>query len=398
MSIANITWLPARIRPAADIDDAHHDDASPEASSKPLTLPTHPASPHSEQLRSAVSAFAPTPPSSGGVVLSTVQPERIAWRSRGRLAAGKVHTVDGDPGLGKSTLLDDWAARISRGLALPDGDPDDPRGVILLCAEDGLADTIRPRLEAAGADLTRIYALTETPEGKPYAIPRDLSLIEEAIVQMDAALLIIDPLMAYLGDKLDAFRDQDVRQALTPLAALAERTGVAIVLVRHLNKSVGGSALYRGGGSIGVIGAARIGLLVARDPDDPDRRILAPVKSNLSRSSASLAFKLVDVPGTDVARVEYVGTSRYTADELVAPPAEPAKPTKREEAAVWLQAILRDGSVPMSQIEEQSAQAGHAWATVRRAAEQLCVTKTKVGFGDNSHWVWALPRTDADAA
>ena len=167
-------------------------------------------------------------------------------------------------------------------------------------AEDGLADTIRPRLDAAGADTERIVALSTVAYGtaaeRTISLTQDLSTIELAIGRVGAAMLVVDPLMAFLSGKTDSHKDQDIRRALAPLAALAERTGAAVLIVRHLNKSAGGNTLYRGGGSIGIIGAARSGLVVAPDPEDPERRILAANKHNLSVAAPSLAFRVGTAP------------------------------------------------------------------------------------------------------
>lgn len=338
------------------------------------------------------------------VYLSAVEPERLRWLSRGRLAAGKLTILDGDPGLGKSTLLADWAARVSRGQPLPDGDACPPRGVVLLSAEDGVADTIRPRFEAAGGDLDRVLVLQTVPDavsptgaGRLPTIPDDLHRLEEAIADADAALLILDPLMAYLGDHTNAHRDQDVRRALAPVAQLAERTGVAVVLVRHLNKAQNTQALYRGGGSIGIIGAARCGLLVAVDPDDPERRILAPTKSNLDRPPAALAFRLVAMPGTDVARVEWIGQTGHTAAALLAAPDDEAR-SERDEAKAWLHDALATGPVAAKEIRDRARQDDIARRTLDRAKAALGVQATRHGgIGSQGHWEWALP-VDAEGA
>src|SRR4029079_8173039 len=171
----------------------------------------------------------------------------------------------GDPGLGKSSLTLDMAARISTGRPMP-GALDaqrPPADVVLLSAEDGLADTVRPRLEAAGADLTRIFAMDAVPTGpgrpgRPPVFPDDVGWLHDLIVMKGVRFVIIDPLMAFLGLSVNAMNDQNVRRALFPLSRLAETTGAVILVVRHLNKNTQGSALYRGGGSIGIIGAARI--------------------------------------------------------------------------------------------------------------------------------------------
>jgi AAA domain/Primase C terminal 1 (PriCT-1) len=218
-----------------------------------------------------------------GILLSEVQPERVDWLWTGRIPKGKLTVLDGDPGLGKSALTVDLAARVSAGLDLPDDTPCEAAGVVICSAEDGLADTIRPRLDAAGGDPEKVLSLaTVTDEEgleRPISIPEDVPIIEEGIRRVEADLVIVDPLMAFFGGGVDTYRDQSVRRALAALASLAERTGAAIVVIRHLTKSGGNDPIRRGGGSIGIIGAARSGMLVAKDLDDEDLRILSMSKS-----------------------------------------------------------------------------------------------------------------------
>ena len=228
--------------------------------------------------------------------------------------------MDGDPGEGKSALATDLAARKSIGGKWPDGVECEPGGVVVCSAEDGLADTIRPRLEAAGADLSRVLALatvTDRDGERLLSIPEDLDMIRRGIERVDAELVIVDPLMAFLSGDVNSHRDQDVRRALAPLAKLAEDTGAAVLIIRHLNKSDGGNPLYRGGGSIGIIGAARSALLVARNPEDDDRRVLAPLKANLSAPAPSLAFTLTEAANGAV-RVEWKGATPLDARTLLA--------------------------------------------------------------------------------
>ncbi len=326
-----------------------------------------------------------------GVRLSDVETEAIRWLSRGRFARGKLTMVDGDPGLGKSTVMTDWAARITRGLPLPDGEPGPPRGVVILSAEDGIADTLRPRAEAAGADLSRILALTELPGGGLPSIPDDLPLIEAAIRQVDAALLIIDPLVAYIGDGYNTNRDQDVRRALAPLKIMIERAGVAVAAIRHLNKMPGSNALYRGGGSIGLIGAARFGLLFARDPEDEARCIIAPTKANLSRLAPSLAYTLDGSAGGDVARVVWLGESDVTAGGLLAGQEDEGERGALDDARDFLRDYLANGPEPVKAIKTAARNAGVSDATLQRAKRALGVQAIKAGFGSEGHWTWALP-------
>jgi hypothetical protein len=293
------------------------------------------------------------------VHLNRVAADTIHWLSPGRLAAGKITVLDGDPGLGKSTLLCELAARITRGEALPGGQPGPPRTVLILSAEDDLHDTIRPRIDAAGGDPTRVISLLAVPDGsqfgRPFVIPGNVPVLESIVLHTETALVIVDPLMAYLHRRHNANSDQDVRRALAALKTLGERTGVAIVVVRHLNKSPGANPLYRGGGSIGIIGAARCGLLLAPDPDDPQRRILAATKGNLGQPPPSLAFRLEPVPHLGVTRVVWEGESPFTAAALLqSATASPETRSALDEARAWLRDTLATGPRPAKELAAEA--------------------------------------------
>jgi RecA-family ATPase len=231
--------------------------------------------------------------------MNRVEKDVVHWVWKNWIPLKKLTVLDGDPGLGKSTLLLDIAARLSRGAPMPDDSTGCGGSALLLTAEDGLDDTVRPRLEAANADLERIVCLRWIGEGleqRPPAIPDDVPALEQLCLEENVRLVVIDPLVAFLANSVDTASDQNVRRVLHLLARVAERCNCAVVLLRHLNKGSSAKAIYRGGGSIGIIGAARSGLLVAADPGRPEGRVLAVTKSNLARPPQSLGFRLRETP------------------------------------------------------------------------------------------------------
>lgn len=332
-----------------------------------------------------------------GVRLSDVKAERVSWRSRGRFARGKLTIVDGDPGLGKSTMMLDVAARVTRGDSLPDGDPHPERGVIIVAPEDGVADTIRPRMDILGADCERVMILATVPtmeDGERLvAFPDDVDVLEALIVEMDAGLVIVDSLDAVMGEGLKPSSTTDVRKAFLPLTHVAERTGATIAMIRHLNKSGGTNALYRGTGSIGLIGIARFGLLVAEDPDDPTYRVLSQSKGNIGPPAASLRWRLVSQAGTDHAKVEWCGISKHSSRSLLSNAAdeEGGDDAERDEAVGWLMTRLAGGPVPSVQVFADAKRAGFSERAVKRAKGKLAVKAEKSGYADEGKWVWKLP-------
>lgn len=342
----------------------------------------------------------------GLVTLSTVTPERVSWLWPSRLPLGKLVVLDGDPSVGKSTLSLDLAARTSTGARWPDGSPGGrPAGVLLLSAEDGLADTIAPRLAAAGADTSRVHALVTVtlanPDGEPLvaspSLPRDVDHIERVIVEHGIVLVVVDVLMAYLGGKVDAHRDQDVRGVLHQLAAMAERTGCCVVLLRHLNKAGGASALYRGGGSIGIIGAARAAFLVARDPEDTERRILAVTKLNIGAEPPSLAYRLVDAPEHGCARVAWEDApTEHTAAALLAAPSTEEERDERDAVVEWLRDYLtgKPAGATAPEVYREGNREGHSRDALKRAKKRAGVEAAKTGM--NGGWTWLLPAETDD--
>lgn len=306
-----------------------------------------------------------------------------------------------------STLLMDWAARVSRGDPLPDGDPQDERGVLLICAEDDPADTIVPRLKVAGAALEQITILAELPitneagdiidpdQRRLVSLPLDVPLIEQAIVALDIGLVVIDPLMAFLDPELRANSDQDIRTALTPLAAALQRTNASAILVRHLNKSASANALYRGGGSIGIIGIARFGLMVARARDDRDARVLASTKGNLGPPPASLGYRLEGVDGEDVARVVWTGIVHDSADDLLGDTlASDEQKDAQTAAEEFVRQYLGGGPASRHSIVSDAKKVGLSVRSIDRAKQRLGIQHTRVGAHlgpSEAIWVWHLP-------
>jgi hypothetical protein len=330
--------------------------------------------------------------------LADVKPERVTWLWPGWLPRGKPVTLDGDPGLGKSTLSDEFAAVVTTGGQWPDGSRCEyPGAVLLMSAEDGLADTVRPRLDAAGADVTRVHAIEGVPivdeSGDRVLRPptlADVIALEEAIIETGARLLVVDVIMAYLPSGVDSHRDQDIRRVMSRLAAVGDKTGCTVLLLRHLNKSRTGDPLYRGGGSIGIVGAARAGMLVAADPDDPDRRVLASVKSNLGARPESLAYRLVDAGQSGVARVHWEGHTEHTAHSLLAVNDGDEYQGASSEAEQWLEDYLTEqGAAPSKAVKAAAGKAGIKERTLQRAVSKLRIQVDSRGF-PRVTW-WCLP-------
>ena len=334
-----------------------------------------------------------------GTLLADVKLEKVEWLWRNRIPLGKITILDGDPGLGKSLLTLEIAARLSRNQPLHGESSAVDGGTVLLSAEDGLGDTIRPRLEAAGADLERIVALKYTPdkEGEKTVsnIPVDIPTIIEAIERVKAKLVIVDVLMAYLPSQTNTYRDQDVRLALAPLAEMAGRHGVTVICVRHLTKAPGGNPIYRGGGSIGIIGGARAGLLVAKDPDNSEMMVLAQTKSNLGPPMPSLTYQ-IETTSNGIPRIVWIGESQQTAASLLAASAgDEEERGALADAKDFLEQELCDGPRKVKELERLAENSGINTRTLRRAREAI-VTPQKMGVGKDGYWAWKLKNPKDD--
>lgn len=329
--------------------------------------------------------------------LADVRPERVTWRWLGRLPVGKVVIVEGPPGLGKSTLVLNAGAAFSNGDALPGGEIAKAADVLVVSYEDGVSDTIVPRVLAAGGDARRVHVIEGVTRGqdpeRPFTIPDDVAPLREEIDATGARLVIIDPFGAALAGSHDAHRDQDVRRGIAPLARMADETGATIVIVRHLRKGANGSAIDAGMGSIGITGAARVVLSVHRHPEDAERRVLAVTKCNLAAEAPSLVWRLVSVPEFGCARVEWLGESDLRADALLAAQRDESDDgSTRDERSEWLQAVLVEGALPARDVLRLARQAGHAERSIQRTAQRVGVITTREGSGRDHRVLWSLPR------
>lgn len=328
--------------------------------------------------------------------LSDVAPERVTWLWEGRLPVGKMVSLDGDPGLGKSTVAAFAAAIVTTGGTWPDGTTCAyPGDVILLAAEDGLADTIRPRLDAADADCTRVHAvegvaIIDAETGERYLRPPTLADVEdlhELVVETGARLVIIDVLMAYMPTGVDSHKDQDIRRVLSRLAAMAEATGCTVLLLRHLNKATGKDPMYRGGGSIGIVGAVRSGLLIAADPNDPELRVMVSIKSNLGPAPDALTYRLVSAGEHGAAKVQWEGTSEHDARTLLAEPDRRKESPERDTAEAWLGTYLAEHSrAESADVKAAATVERFSKRTLQRAAQDLGVKYVQEEFRGPTFW------------
>ena len=330
--------------------------------------------------------------------VSDVEAEPVTWLWRGRIVLGMLNIVVGEPGLGKSTLVYELAAQLSRGTL--DGDLDGTAAnVLVVTYEDHVASVVRPRLEAAKADLPRIRTIGVKQEDESeglLSLPGDLDLVRDAIERTEARLLIVDPIVAGLSGEVNSHRDQDVRGVLAPLAQMAEHYGIAIVCVMHVNKSAAKQFFLRVGGSIGFVGAARSMLLVARDPDDPDgergcRRIVAHGKCNVGPLAPSLLYVIDQIwlpSEIETSRLSLVGECDTTTSDLLGGGDERLA---IDEARDFLEQELADGPRPSEEISRIAGKNGIADRTLKRARNALGVKVKKLGFGSDGRWFLELP-------
>ena len=313
--------------------------------------------------------------------MSDVQLQEVAWLWKPYIPFGKITIIQGDPGEGKTTLALRVAAACSTGTALPGMEACAPFDVIYQTAEDGLGDTVKPRLIEAGADESRILNIVEDNKSLSLLDER----IEKAIVQTGARLMILDPMQGYLGDKIDMNRANEIRTVLKNVAAVAERTGCSIVLVGHLNKASGMSSAYRGLGSIDFRAAARSVLFVGRLRKEPTVRVIVHDKSSLAPEGKSMAFNL----GNDAGFYWIDGYEDISSEDILSSFGITAE-TKTAQAEELIRSALADGDeIPCDEIFRTAERKQISRRTVNEAKKTIpeIVTK-KVG----AKWMWSIPK------
>jgi hypothetical protein len=325
--------------------------------------------------------------------LSECAPVRIRWLWDGRLPAGKLTLFDGDPHQGKSLLTLDLVARLTSGRPLPEADsPSEPVAAVLIGTEDRPEDTVVPRLLAAGADLGRVTVFQGTSRkgvALPPRFPEDLPELRETLYETGARLVMIDPLSAVLKGSAGG---PEVRRALEPLAETAAETGAAVILVRHLNKgSTGQQAIFRGGGSIAIIGVARTAFLIGVHPHDARLRVLACTKNNLGEPAASLGFRITPSPNGEPV-VNWTGPIEISAEELVPPRLDN---TAVRRASQFLRELLDCGPCSAEDAYRQALTASISERTLCRAKRDLAVVSEQRIVHGRRVWYWRMPDIDS---
>jgi hypothetical protein len=346
---------------------------------------------------------------------SDLTPEKLVWIWPGRIPEGKLVLLGGPPGLGKSQLTAFISAVVSNSLEWPCGEGRAPQGnVIFMSAEDGIKDTIVPRLMAAGADLERVHIVAAATKmdgtgRKTFSLKTDVDLLELLAQQTgNVRLIIVDPISAYMGGA-DGNGNVETREVLEPLADMANRLKIAVVAVTHLNKGGAGNqnAVSRFAGSIAFIAAARAAFAVIEDPEDEGRRLLLQAKTNLGKQCEGLAFRIeqrlvADDILTSNIMFEGAHVSASIDEALSASESRGSgeKGTNKDEAANFLRTVLFGGALPVLQIETEAREAGLLGPdspisqnkAFRSARAQLGIAPQRQGgAGANGQWVWELP-------
>ena len=318
--------------------------------------------------------------------MEQVEVDKIDWLLYPFIPFGKVTIVQGDPGEGKTTMVLQIIAKLTKGEAvLPSGSDEpaleektmdlEPVNVIYQTAEDGLGDTIKPRLLSAGADCSRVMVIDDNDQALTMMDAR----LEEAIIRTKARLVVLDPIQGFLGAAVDMHRANEIRPLMKRIAVLAEKYHCAIILIGHMNKNSNGKSSYRGLGSIDFQAAARSVLIVGRIKDEPEIRVVCHVKSSLAPEGKSVAFRLDKDTG-----FEWIGEYDISADDLLS---GDNRGQKIHEAKEFLKEILVSGSVAQTKVAEEAESRGIKKKTLWNAKKELEIESVKIG----NQWFWMLP-------
>ena len=318
--------------------------------------------------------------------MEQVEIEKIDWLLYPFIPFGKVTIVQGDPGEGKTTMVLQIIAKLTKGEAVLPSDSDEsaleektmalePVNVIYQTAEDGLGDTIKPRLLSVGADCSRVMVIDDDDQALTMMDAR----LEEAIIQTKSRLVVLDPIQGFLGTDVDMHRANEIRPLMKRVAVLAEKYHCAIILIGHMNKNSNGKSSYRGLGSIDFQAAARSVLIVGRVKDEPEVRVVCHTKSSLAPEGTSIAFRLDKNNG-----FEWIGEYDISADELLNGDGRGQKSRKAKE---FLLEILANGGMTQKKIAEEAETRGIKSKTLWNAKRELEIDSVKRG----KQWYWMLP-------
>jgi hypothetical protein len=307
--------------------------------------------------------------------MSDIETEQVKWLWYPFIPYGKITIIQGDPGEGKTSFVLAMIALLTTGKPLPEEKAvAEPIRVIYQSAEDGLADTIKPRLEMSGADCSRVLVIDESDKELTLCDER----LEQAVQETGAKLIVLDPLQAYLGDNVDMHRANEVRPVFKRLCAMADRTGCAIILIGHMNKAQGLKSSYRGLGSIDFRAAARSVLLVGRLKSDPTVSVVAHDKSSLAPEGKSIAFSLNAEDG-----FQWIGYCDVSVDDVLSGTGSVQTKTAQMEDELRRMLIK---PVPAEEVFRRAAELGISERTVNIAKKNVGVVTEKVG----NRWHWRL--------
>ncbi len=309
---------------------------------------------------------------------SNVHAKPVEWLWYPYIPLGKLTIIQGDPGEGKSTFVLNVVARITTGQNMPDGSPVIGRQVaIYQCAEDGVADTIKPRLQQAGADCGRVAYIVDDD----IALTLEDGRIESTIKATGASMFIIDPIQAFIPPDADMQSATKMRSVLRKLANIAERNRCAVILIGHMNKGAGTKTLYRGLGSIDIAAIARSVLMISRDANRPEMRYMYPIKSSLAPEGPAIAFSF-----REQGNIEWHGRYNLNTAELM--DTITVKTTKREKARAKLIQLLEHEDCPAKEIYAGLANMGVGSRTVEKVKKELQITT----YRSSGSWYWSLPK------